>query len=224
MEAYVTEEQQVEAIKKWFNTHGNTLSWIVIVILSAGLAVKYWMHHKDVVHRQASDSYSMLLFAMDNKDDVTIKTQADNLLKDYPASVYATFAAFTLANEAIRINDFETAAHQLEWAMEHSKQADFRALARVRLMRLFMAEDKLPQALALYDEEKAKAYLPIMMELKGDILLKQNDRNGAQAAYEKAYRLAPKEEMVGYLLKVKLEELGVDPNSLSEEKAKAVKS
>lgn len=224
MEAYVTEEQQVEAIKKWFNTYGNILSWIIIAILSVGLGVKYWLHHEDVVHRQASDSYALLLLAMDNKDEVTVKTQAESLLREHSGSVYATFAAFALASEAVREKDNDTAVQQLEWAMNHAKQGDFSALARIRLMRLFMSENKLSEALALYDENKAKAYLPIMMELKGDILFKQNDRDGARKAYEKAFELAPKEEMMGYLLKVKLEELGVDPSSLSSKVTKAVKS
>lgn len=226
MDAYVTEEQQVEAIKNWFNKHGNTLSWIVIAVLSVVLAVKYWLHHQQVVYQQASDTYAAMIFGLDSKDDVTVKAQAEKLLKEHPTSPYATFAAFALANEAIKENNLEVAQTQLEWVMNHAKQPDFRALARLRLMRLFIAQNKLSEALGLYDEQKGKTYLPIMAELKGDILLKQNDQDGARKAYEHAFQLAPKEDMVGVLLKVKLEELGVDPSSLSNDmtKTKAEKS
>lgn len=224
MDAYLTEEQQVEAIKNWFNKHGNTLSWAIIAILSVGLAIKYWFHHQEVIRQHASDAYSAMVLGLDNKDDVTVKTQAQKLIDEHASSPYATFAAFALANEAIRENDMAKAEHELEWVINHAKQADLGALARLRLMRLLIAQNKLPEALGLYDEQKGKTYLPIMAELKGDILLKQNDRDGARKAYEQAFKLAPKEDMMGVLLKVKLEELGVDPNSISDKEIKAEKS
>lgn len=208
MEAYVTEEQQVEAIKKWFNKYSDILSWIIFAILAIALAVKYWWHHQEVVAKQASELYETMLLGVEQKEEATIKNQAETLIKEDPRSTYATFAAYTLASQAVDQQNNELAAEQLQWAMEHAKQADFSSLARVRLMRLLISQDKLPEALALYDEKKGNAYAPIMEELKGDILLKQNDREGAKVAYQKAYELAPKEEMVGIFLKLKLEELG----------------
>lgn len=208
MEAYVTEEQQIEAIKKWFNKYGNALSWVIFIILAMALAVKYWWHHQEVVAKQASDLYETMLLGVDQKEEATIKNQAEMLIKEDPRSTYATFAAYTLASRATDQQNDEFAAAQLRWAMEQTKQADLSSLARVRLMRLLISQDKLSEALALYDEKKANAYAPIIEELKGDLLLKQNDREGAKVAYQKAYELAPKEGMVGVFLKFKLEELG----------------
>lgn len=208
MEAYATEEQQVEAIKKWFNKHGNTLSWIIFIILAIALAVKYWWHHQEVVSKQASDIYETMMLGVERKEEATIQHQAQRLIQEEPRSTYATFAAYTLAAQATEKQNNEEAVAQLRWAMEHAKQADLSSLARLRLMRLFISQDKLQEALALYDENKANAYAPVMEELRGDILFKQNDRAGAIAAYQKAYALAPKEDMVGMFLKLKLEELG----------------
>ncbi|HRE31439.1 MAG TPA: tetratricopeptide repeat protein, partial [Candidatus Berkiella sp.] len=103
--------------------------------------------------------------------------------------------------------------------LDYSKQADFQALARARLMRLLIAENKADEALAIFDEQKARAFLPLMAEMKGDILLKKNDVKGAIDAYQLALKSAKEEGMVGPLLKVKLEELGI-----SVEDKKAVKS
>lgn len=224
MDAYVTEEQQVEAIKRWFNRYGNLLTWLIIAILATILAVKYWLHHQEVVFQQASNQYTILLEALEKNDPETIKTQAANLLEKHPKSPYATFASFVLANTEIQGQQYDDAAKHLEWAMNEGKQADFKALARIRLMRLLIAQDKLSDALALFDEGKARGYLPIMMELKGDILYKQNDQTGALKAYEQALRAAPKEQMSGFLLKLKLEELGLDPKSINEQETKAMKS
>jgi predicted negative regulator of RcsB-dependent stress response len=211
MEAYVTEEQQVEAIKKWFNQYGNMLSWAIFVILAIALAVKYWFHHEKVVAAQTSDVYETLMLGVDQKEEATIQNQADKLIKEEPDSSYATFAAYTLADQALQNLQFDTAEKQLQWAMEQAKQKDLSGLARVRLMRIFISQEKLSEALALYDRQATHAYLPIMEELRGDILLKQQDREGAREAYKKAYELSPKEGMSGVFLKLKLEELGVDP-------------
>ena len=51
-----------------------------------------------------------------------------------------------------------------------------------------------------------------MEELRGDILMKQNDLEGARLAYKKAYESAPKEGMAGVFLKLKLDELGIEAN------------
>lgn len=209
MEGYATEEQQIEAIKKWFNKYGNALSWVIFIILAIALVLKYWWHHQEVVAKQASDLYETMLLGVEQKEENTIKNQAESLIKEDPRSTYATLAAYTLASRATEQQNDEFAIEQLRWAMEQTKQADLSSLARVRLMRLLMEQDKLSEALALYDENKANAYAAIMEELKGDILLKQNNREKAKIAYQKAYELAPKEEMMGIFLKLKLEELGV---------------
>ena len=107
MEAYVTEEQQIEAIKKWFNRYGNTLSWVIFVVLAIALVIKYWFHHQEVVARQASDSFETLVLGVAQKEEITIQNQADKLIKEDPKSTYATFAAYTLAKEAVEVlNEF----------------------------------------------------------------------------------------------------------------------
>jgi len=219
MEAYVTEEQQLEAVKNWFKKHSNQLIWGLIIILSSIAGVRYWYHHQTVIAEQASENYVSLMMAFEQNDQTTLKSKAELLIKDHPKSPYASLAALVVAHQAVKENDFKTATEGYQWVIKHGKQPDFQALSRARLMRLLIAENKPDEALAVFDEEKARAFLPLMAEMKGDILLKKNDQKGATTAYELAFKSAKEEGMVGPLLKMKLEELGIAVDKNKAEKS-----
>lgn len=219
MEAYATEEQQLDALKQWFKKHGNKITWALIAIFSVIAAVRYFYHHKSVVGEQASENYVSLMMAFEQNDQTTLKSKAELLIKDYPQSPYASLAALVVAHQAVKDKDMKNAQEGYEWVIKNGKQADFQALARARLMRLLIAENKPDEALKIFDEKKARAYLPLMAEMKGDILLKKNDQQGAISAYKMALESAKEEGMVGPLLKMKLEELGVAVESNKAEKS-----
>lgn len=217
MEVYVTEEQQVEAIKKWFKQYGNMISWVITIIALCVSGVIYWRHHQQVLRDAASDQYMALLEGVEKNDKETINSKADVLLKDYESSPYTALADFIVARQAINENDFAKAQEQLQWIMNNSPVHSFKDIARIRLMDLLISQNKLDEAMTFYSD-KQTPYLTLMAELKGDILVKKNDLIGAKQAYELALSSAPEEGMHGPLLKMKMQELGI------ESKAKEIKA
>lgn len=209
MEVYATEEQQVEAIKKWFKKYGNMLSWIAIILLGSYSAYQYWHHHQNVVKTKASDQYAALLQAVEAEDSKTIENNANTLIKDYGNTVYAVFANFYLADEAIDNKAFDQAEAKFKWIVENAKQPQLAALAQWRLMKIYEAQNKLDEVIAVYDARKADTFLTLMAELKGDVLLKKGDKENAIKAYKFAYDAAPDVGMHGPLLKMKMDELGI---------------
>jgi predicted negative regulator of RcsB-dependent stress response len=209
MDAYATEEQQVEAIKNWFKKYGNMLSWALIVILASYCVWQYWNHHQNVVKNKASDQYAALLQAVEAQDSATIQTNASTLIKDYSNSVYAVFANFYLVDEFIKSREFDKAEEKLKWIVENANQPQLAALGQWRLMKLYDAQNKPDEVIAIYDSRKADTFLTLMAELKGDVLLKKGDKEGAMKAYKYAYDASPEEGMHGPLLKMKMDELGI---------------
>jgi len=208
MDAYITEEQQLEAIKKWITKYAKPLLWGGGIILAMGMGVLYGRHHQEVLRQEASEHYFSLLSALAQKESITIESKASVLLAQFPRSIYATFGSFILADEAVKKGDLEKAVIQVKQILAQSQEPHFQALARVRLMQLLIAQEKETEALSYYDEKKADGFLTLMEELKGDILLKRNDRPEALKAYQKAWEVAPQKIMRGSLLKMKLEALG----------------
>lgn len=216
---YVTEEQQLEAIKNWFKKYGNQLSWIILILSLAFGAGYYWQHHRKVVETQASEQYLSLLLGVEKKEKETIQSRGEYIKENYPSSVYATLASFVLATAAVEEKAYPVAEENLNWILKNSANPKFKSLARIRMMRLLIAQNKLKEALSYYNEKEADGFLTLMVELKGDILYQQKDLNGAREAYARALKDAPEEGLHGILLKMKLNELGVTNTSEKKEVA-----
>lgn len=213
MEVYTTEEQQVEAIKKWFQKYGNMLSWGVIIIAFIASAIMYWRHHQKVEHDAASDHYMALLEGLEKNDKETINSKAETLIKEYSTSPYASLAEFVVAHQAISDNNIAKAEEKLKWIMEKSTLQNFQDIARIRLMRLYISQNKLDEALKYYSDKKGP-YLTLMAELKGDVLVQKKDIEGAKQAYALALSSTPEEGMHGPLLKMKMQELGLESKAI----------
>lgn len=207
MDIYATEEQQWEAIKKWFYKYGNMLSWALIAVLALVMAVQYWSHHRTVVREQASEHYISLMMGFEKNEPATVSSKTDVLVEQYPKSIYTSLANLYAATQAASANDLEQTQKRLEWVLNNGTD-DLKPIARLRLMRLWISQSKFKEALQLTEGTKTGDFEGLMNELKGDILLKQANRAGAKDAYEKALALAPEEGMVGPLLKMKIQELG----------------
>ncbi len=216
---YTTEEQQLEAIKKWFKKYGNQLSWVVLIFALAFSGGYYWRHHRQVLQTQASEQYLSLLLGVEKKEKETIESRGQHLKENYPNSVYATLGAFVLATNALEEKKYDVAEQNYQWILDNSNQPKFKSLARLRMMRLLIAQNKFKEALGYYNEKEADGFLTLMTELKGDILYQQKDLAGARSAYEKAMKEAPEEGLHGILLKMKLNELGASTDASQEKKA-----
>lgn len=206
MEMYVTEEQQVEAIKKWFRRYGHLFLWASLLLLFCIAILRYFAHHKTVVDEKASEHYFSLMNALAQQDELTLKHNAEVLLSQYSKTPYATFTHLILADHDLQNKQNESAIQHLQRVMEPVKQPYFSALARVRLMRVFFSQNQSAEALALFDESKAGPFLTLMLEIKGDILMREKNEEGAKQAYALALSAMPEEGMIGPLLKMKVED------------------
>ena len=206
MQEYETEEQQVEAIKKWFKENGSFLIWTVIVSVAMVSVVKYWYHHQEVVRLEASESYSAMLFAANQDDLATADSKANALIEKHSGTTYADLATLYQAKMAVSAKDLDLAVNYLQQVIEQSKVVDLQYIAKARLARIKLAQGKPNEALTLFDAPKESSYFTLLQELKGDALLALNKPAEAKIAYQLAFEAV--DEMQRPILKLKLEELG----------------
>lgn len=219
MEVYATEEQQWEAIKNWLKKYWERLSWLIIIVLGILVAGTYWRHHVEVERESAGNAYlAFLETARDQDLDVTLQ-KGNDFIADHARSPYSALIALGLAKELVHNDMADKANAFLEYVMKDGPSKPLRGLARVRLMRLLWSQGALDEALGLYDEKKAFGFITEMAEIKGDVLLKQNDTAGAINAYKTAFLAGAQSGMIGPLLKVKMENLGIDIEALQRQAA-----
>ncbi|MFT2093011.1 YfgM family protein [Paraglaciecola sp. 2405UD69-4] len=206
MEQYETEEQQVEAIKRFWKENGSAL--IIGAVL--GLAGLYgWRYYNDsqiAAKEQASNAYetTSIKLAQDEKGF----TEAKAYLDEHGDTGYATLMALELAQKAADREDFSEAAKQLEYVVNNTSLATVKYVAQLRLARIQLAQGEFDLAISNADKVTADAFKSQSLEIKGDAYLAQQLFDKARAAYSSALESGERNQ----ILKMKLDNLAVAAN------------
>lgn len=228
MEAYQTEEEQLEALKRWFRDNGRHLVTGVLLIAVTTFGIYSWQQRQAHRREAASIEYQNLLQAMhavqtDSSKErlATARHLADALKSDYESSIYAQFGALFKAELAVGAGDLANAEAELQWVLAHKPSAEMRALTQLRLARVLHAKGDDKAALAQLDEAKAGGYAGAYEQLKGDIALARGDSEAARAAYTRAQELEKKmsSPITDPVLEMKLRDLQAEPVPVEATKA-----
>lgn len=207
MEGYVSEQEQVETLKRWWKANGKS----VILGIAIGLAIvgggKWWLARQQGQAELASDQYQQILQEIQSGDKSGALQRGGILLEKYPGSDYAALTALVLAKLKVEQADLEGARFYLQWVADHASIAPLKDVARLRLAQLLLAKGDKAGALQTVETVGATTYLGPAQELKGDILLAMGKRDEARAAYSAA--LAAKDSGADQArLQMKLAETG----------------
>ncbi|MDQ2077269.1 tetratricopeptide repeat protein [Marinimicrobium sp. ABcell2] len=185
MSDHLTEEEQLEALKRWWKENGK---WVVTaVVLSVGgyFGWNAWQDQRLAQAHTASAQYEALLDSVDAGEPAT--GLVEEIKQTSRNSQYAFNAAFLRAKAAIDEEDLETAANELEWVLTQASRGPVSELARVRLARVLTAQSAYDEALRLLEEGRPSESIASKYdEARGDILLRQGNIDGARAAYQRA--------------------------------------
>ncbi len=208
MELHTSEQEQVEALKKWWHENKNGL--IVGLVIGIGAVVGYrsWLDYNERIAKSASDTYEKLMVAVTGNNSQDIATHAGTLVSQYSGTPYAALGALMLAKSKVESGDLAAAAQQLRWAMDNADQDEVAHVARLRLGRVLLSDGKADEALALVKGVNDKAFASGYEELRGDIYLAQGQRELARTAYGQALATLPASANNREMLQMKLDDLG----------------
>lgn len=216
MSAHLTDEEQVERLKQWIKEFGPTVITVIAIVLIASFSWRYWQGHQESIRDQASTSYEQLILNELSHNDKQVQLQARYLIKEYPKTSYAEFASLQLARIDVESNNYPDAINQLHWVIQSTKTVSLKAIAQIRLSRILLAQNNLPQALKVLNEVNAKAFVPAVLSVKGDIYLAMSDRTAARNAYQQALARMPSSDGSSRtLLEMKLAEVAEVPGALN---------
>lgn len=186
MDVYTTEEEQVEAIKKWWKE--NWLSLLGGVMIGIGILVggKYYIDSRNFHSEAASMEYEAMMQAMNQDKTLDVETRAATLLGEYSDTPYAEFAALTMAKLKVEADDLVAAKSHLRWVIENAVQSELKNEALIRLARVYLAESNYDDALAQLQSVKSQSHKIIVEDLKGDIYLAKGEKEKARTAYSTA--------------------------------------
>lgn len=204
MTTYVTEEEQIEAIKKWWNQYGNHLMTVVVIILLAYSGWKFWHQRQVKIKQAASVNYEQMMLAYSQDQSEMTQAQANTIIERYANTVYSQSAKLLLAEMAVNKNNYDQASNYLKQVMANAKSASFKQIARLRLAKILLYQKQFQQAIELLSVNDDKAYLPLIYELEGDIYAAKGEAVKAKSLYKKAVGAAPQFAAKNPVLMMKL--------------------
>ena len=183
MDEFLTEDEQWERAKAWLRSY---LPWILggVIVALAGLAGwNWWKDRQDRLGVEASALYEQMTDALQKNDPTRAKSIAASLEKQYPGSPYVDQAHLFEARLAVEANDFAKADSLLRGIMDRTKDEQLALVARLRLARVQLAQNKPDDALATLNAKPAGAFEARFHEVRGDALFAKGDKSGALKEY-----------------------------------------
>jgi predicted negative regulator of RcsB-dependent stress response len=207
-----TEQEELEALQKWWKENGRA----VVVGLILGLGGVYgwitWQGHVEATAERVSIVYESMVDMAAADDHQEALLRAEQIIKENPDSEYAALSGLLGAKSALAAGRGEDARRLLGWVIENANRAEIRDLARIRNAQLLVEEQQPDAGLELLAQVNTPAFAPAVEELRGDILVGNQDSEAAAAAYQSALASDAITSGMRARVMMKLDDLGHSDN------------
>ena len=152
MDTYRTEEEQIEAIKKFANEKGTQVVGIIVLAIAVFFGSQGYMRHQSSERDTASLYYSEITQALASADSLSEANSAkfdsayEKLTGQYPSSTYESYAALHKAKLDFQANDKAAAVSSLQWVIDANVSSHLMALASLRLAQVKLDLGEIEQA------------------------------------------------------------------------------
>jgi len=186
------EQEQLSALKAWWERFGNLVLTAVLLCalaFSGWQGWNYWQSSKSI---EASSLYEALSKGVRDNDAKAVRDSTGALLESYSGTSYAPLAALTAAKFHFDKADYKSAKAQLQWVLDKSKSEELRDVARLRLAAVLLDEKSHDEALKLLEAKHTDAFAAQFALTRGDVLTAKSQPAEAKAAYQLALEKADK--------------------------------
>ena len=192
------EEENIEAIKKWWHENWKQLALLVVIVFPSYFGWQLWQNSQATEAETASDLYEEVLLLAISEPGVPVTEQEslrildlfEQLKANHPSSVYALYGALFAAQQSVNANDLGAAEESLQWMLDNRQDSLFSRTdegliltANLRLGRVILARGESERALNLVNSIDPKTFEAGFAELRGDIYATMGRIVDARDAY-----------------------------------------
>lgn len=229
MADHITEEEQIEAFKRWWAENGLQLAAAVVLVAGGFFSWQWWQDSQQQQAEQGSKIYMELVEIvtavqpgeqLNAADQTAVNRLAEQLKAEYSSSGYGHFAALLKAKLAVDNNQLEQAAAELQWVLDSDPEPSTKTLTILRLARVEASRGNVDLALQTVQGVDPGAMKSAYEEAKGDFYVMQGDTASAYTAYQAALLSDQSQDSrVTAILRLKLSQTtpAVAPQSISED-------
>ncbi|WP_295405323.1 tetratricopeptide repeat protein [uncultured Thiocystis sp.] len=203
--SYETDEEKVEAIKKWWKENGLSVIAGAAIGLGSIYAWRFWIDHQQRVAGQASSAFEQLLSNAAMSQPEAVVKQADLLKDEFGSTPYAGLSELVAAKAFYQAGDVAAAMSALREAIAKAPDPAIARIAALRLARIQVAEgllDETDATLAAHDN--SPAFAGEFAAVRGDLAAARGDAAAARTAYEQAIETGSGQSQ---LIRLKLDNL-----------------
>ena len=186
MNDYTTEDEALDRIRQLWGQYGKFIVILSILVAGSFGGRNLWMSYKNDSAENSSLNYSQLLLAVDQKRFEDAFEIGSEIIKTDTQSSYAELSSLFLAKISFEKGDYDVAKNILITLIESSSDLNTGNVARERLARILLSEDKADDSQKVLEESKSMDLTNHLLELQGDIMKARGDLESALSLYQKA--------------------------------------
>lgn len=208
MAEYQTEEEQVEALKRWWEKNGKFVIIGGIVVIAGVVGGKTWRDFQLTNAGKVSAQYDLMMQEVDNDQLDSAMQRAQGIVSKNPDMYYAVLSALMMAKIHVDKGENDSAAQQLSWALANTDDANMQHIIRIRLAKVLITQDKLGEAMTHATFPQTGSFSSQYSVVKGDIYYKKGEFESAKTAYKSALNDKNLGGQLRNFVQIKLDDLG----------------
>ena len=207
------EQEQLDALKAFWNKQGNLITWTLVLVLGAFAAWNGWQWYQRDQAAKAGAMFDELDRAVRAGDAERAGLVFTDLKARYPGTAFAQQGGLLAARVQFDKGQADAARATLAWVGEHAVEDEMRTVARLRLAALQAEAKQYDEALKTLAAAQTPGFEGLVEDRRGDILLSQGKAAEARAAYQAAYKAMGERVDYRRLIEAKMIALGAVPEA-----------
>ena len=205
------EQEQLDALKAFWNKQGNLITWTLIVVLGAFAAWNGWQYWQRDQAQKAGALFEELDRAATAGDADKAGRVFSDLKERYPRTAFAEQAGLLAAKTQLAKGQTDPAKASLGWVADNASEDELKAVARLRLAGVLADNKQYDEALKQLDQVKQPDFEPLAADRRGDVLIAQGKNDEARKAYKLAWDKMGEKVDYRRLIEAKLTALAAPP-------------
>jgi predicted negative regulator of RcsB-dependent stress response len=206
VDEYLSEKEQIEQIKQWWNDYGWYLLGGAALALAGLFGFNQYRAYQDGIVEAQAALYHELRQALDDDDRQIADDLLSQLESEHAGSAYLDQARMLVAEDNL-IRDTDRSISELEAVVAETQDSSIVKVARLRLARVLAYDEQYDRALTVLNVADAGEFEARFSEVRGDIHSATGNLEAAMSAYTEALLGSGTGSINRDLLQLKLNDL-----------------
>ena len=217
MDDYLSEKEQLAAIREWWREYGWYLAGGVVLGVAILFGMRQLQSYQDNDAELAASIYQELRLSFADDADAEVLTLLEELREEFPDSPYTDQAGMLAVIMHMQNQSTRQAIDTLRYTLDNTSDEHLAMIVRLRLVRLLVSADRFDEAITLLDSVDPGSFAARFSEIRGDIYYAENDTENSRRAYQEALNSQQSDLVDRNLIQMKLDDLAESITLTSDE-------